>query len=103
MHRDPRWFPEPLRFWPERFEEGWENKIPKGAYLPFGAGPRYCIGQMFATLEMQIILSMVMQCYHLELVANQEVVPLPLVVQRPRDGVRMIAQERQPLPTPALT
>lgn len=89
IHRDPRLFPDPLRFMPERFDEGRESNLPKGAYLPFGTGPRYCIGQMFATMEMQVILAMVLQQVHLTLERPDEIPPLPMVVQRPRGGVPM--------------
>jgi cytochrome P450 len=55
--RDPRWFPEPERFKPERFEPEREAERPKYSYLPFGAGQRACIGQLFAMLEAQLILA----------------------------------------------
>ena len=97
LHRDPRWFPEPERFLPERFEEGRENDLPKGAYLPFGAGPRYCIGQMFAMMEIEIILAMVLGQFHLTLVPGQDIVPLPMVALRPRGGVQMTVEPRQPV------
>lgn len=95
MHRNPRYFPDPTRFDPERFDTAAEKNLPKTAYLPFGAGPRYCIGQMFATMEIQIILAMVLQRYKLTLVPGQEVVAMPLVALRPRDGVRMVVEPRR--------
>jgi cytochrome P450 len=57
VHHDPRWYPEPYAFRPERFEPEAEAARPKYAYLPFGAGQRACIGQMFAMLEAQLILA----------------------------------------------
>lgn len=57
VHRDPRWYPSPGEFRPERFEPEAEAARPKYAYLPFGAGQRACIGQMFAMLEAQLILA----------------------------------------------
>jgi cytochrome P450 len=95
MHRDVRWFPEPDRFLPERFTEGWENKVPKCAYMPFGIGPHHCIGQGFATVEMHVILAMILQRYRLSLVPGQEIVASPLISQRPRDGLFMTVQERE--------
>jgi cytochrome P450 len=57
VHHDPRWYPDPYAFKPERFEPEAEAARPKYAYLPFGAGQRACIGQMFAMLEAQLILA----------------------------------------------
>jgi cytochrome P450 len=63
-HRDPRYFPNPFAFQPERFAD--EANIPKFAYLPFGAGVHQCIGNIFALWEMKVILAMVAQQVHLE-------------------------------------
>lgn len=57
VHHDPRWYPNPSEFRPERFEPEAEAARPKYAYLPFGAGQRACVGQMFAMLEAQLILA----------------------------------------------
>ena len=54
-HHDPRWFPEPEQFDPHRFLPPREETIPPGAYFPFGAGPRVCIGESFATAEMILV------------------------------------------------
>ncbi|MFE3238581.1 cytochrome P450, partial [Kitasatospora indigofera] len=51
IHRDPRWFPQPDEFHPERWSEEFERNLPKFAYLPFGGGPRACIGKHFAMNE----------------------------------------------------
>lgn len=60
MQHDPRWFPQPLAFRPERFgPDG--DEFPRGAYLPFGAGPRVCLGQHLAMAEMTVIAAMVLQ------------------------------------------
>ena len=55
VHRDPRWFPEPDRFDPDRWTPGHTAELPKGAYIPFGAGPRLCPGHVFAPTEIGII------------------------------------------------
>ncbi len=57
MHHDPRYFPEPERFAPERWADGFEASLPKFVYFPFGGGPRVCVGNHFATLEMQLCLA----------------------------------------------
>lgn len=64
MQHDPRWFPEPLAFRPERFAPD-APAFPRGAYLPFGAGPRVCLGQHLAMIEMTVIAAMVLQRFTL--------------------------------------
>jgi enediyne biosynthesis protein E7 len=54
LHKDPRYFPEPDRFLPERFMKG-RPAVPQSAYLPFGAGPRACIGSHLALLQMTLV------------------------------------------------
>jgi len=63
IQRDARWFSEPKRFNPDRFTPDFEKSLPKGAYLPFGMGPRVCIGNGFAMLEMQLVLAALIQRY----------------------------------------
>lgn len=64
IHRDARWFESPDAFKPERFLPGAPD-IPRGAWMPFGNGPRVCIGQHFAMLEMGLIGAMLMQRFNL--------------------------------------
>jgi cytochrome P450 len=64
IQRDPRWFESPDAFKPERFLPGAPD-IPRGAWMPFGTGPRVCIGQHFAMLEMGLIGAMLMQRFNL--------------------------------------
>jgi cytochrome P450 len=65
--RDPRWFDEPERFKPERWADDFEKTLPKGAYFPFGMGPRVCIGNGFAMMEAQLLLATIAQRFRLEL------------------------------------
>jgi cytochrome P450 len=65
VHHDPRYFEEPQRFWPERFDKERTHRIPKQAFLPFGAGPQTCIGHGLAMMQMQLILTVVSQSYRL--------------------------------------
>jgi cytochrome P450 len=60
MHHDPRWFPDPHAFRPKRFAAD-APPVPRGAYMPFGTGPRVCLGQHLAMAEMTIIASMFLQ------------------------------------------
>ncbi|MBB5204803.1 cytochrome P450 [Inhella inkyongensis] len=64
QHHDPRWWPAPERFQPERFLPG-APEVPRGAYWPFGLGPRVCLGQHFAQLEMTVIAASLLQRYEL--------------------------------------
>ena len=89
LHRDARFFPDPESFDPERFAPGWEDRVPRFAYLPFGGGPRVCIGSGFAMMESRLVLGTVAQRYQLRLEPGQQVVPVRLVTVRPRDGIRM--------------
>ncbi len=89
MHHDSRSFANPEGFVPERFLGDRERAIPKMAYVPFIAGPRQCIGNIFAMMEAQLILAVVLSRYDLYLVAGQSIEPLPSVTLRPKHGLRM--------------
>ncbi|MBK6516603.1 MAG: cytochrome P450 [Polyangiaceae bacterium] len=97
LHRDPRWFPDPLAFRPERWADGLAKRLPKGAYLPFGAGPRVCIGNQFAMMESVLLLATIAQRFELEAVAGQRVIPEPSITLRFKHGLRMRARRRIPL------
>ncbi|KVF78550.1 cytochrome P450 [Burkholderia sp. FL-7-2-10-S1-D7] len=64
MHHDARWFPEPQAFRPERFADD-APAIPRGAYMPFGTGPRVCLGQHLAMTEMTVVAAMILQRHEL--------------------------------------
>jgi cytochrome P450 len=96
MQRRAEYFPEPDRFDPARFEPAAEKNIPRGAYVPFGAGARVCIGNNFALMEGQIILATLAQRVELSLVDPGEIAPEPLVTLRPRGGVPMRVRRLQP-------
>jgi cytochrome P450 len=94
-HRDPRWWEEPEAFKPERFSPENEPNIPKYAYLPFGAGPRICIGNAFAMMEAQLILATVASRFRLTLAPGQEVEMLPLITLNPKGGLPMTVKQRE--------
>jgi cytochrome P450 len=93
-HRDPRFFPDPLRFDPDRFSA--ENKAgrTKFTYFPFGAGLRQCIGESFAWMEGSLILATLAQKYKLRLVPGHRVEPQPLITLRPKFGMQMRIEPR---------
>jgi len=86
MHHDSRWFPDPLAFRPERFAPG-APEVPRGAYLPFGAGPRVCLGQHLAMTELTVIAAMLLQRFQLSvpdgMSAPQPVLHVSLRPSRP--------------------
>jgi cytochrome P450 len=96
MHRDPGYFPEPERFLPERFDKANTASIPDYAYLPFGGGPRVCIGNMFAMMEARLALAAIAQRFELALVPGQTVKPRQTLTIRPATSIRMTLKQRQP-------
>ncbi len=94
IHRRPEYFPDPDGFHPERFEPAREKALPRGAYFPFGAGPRVCIGNHFATMEAQLVLATIAQRVQFELVSQRAPEPDPMVTLRPGGGVRVRVRPR---------
>jgi enediyne biosynthesis protein E7 len=78
LHRHPRYWKDPERFWPERFDAAHEAERPRFAYMPFAAGPRHCIGETFALYEMLVHLYQVARRYRLVYVPDK---PLELEAQ----------------------
>jgi len=93
-HRDPRWFPDPHRFDPERFLPAAKEARPKFAYFPFGGGPRVCIGEGFAWMEGVLVLAAIARRWRLRLVPGPTIVPAPSITLRPRGGIRMVLERR---------
>ena len=96
IQRDTRWYDKPEEFRPERWEGDFAKRIPRFAYFPFGGGPRQCIGNSFALMEATLILATIAQRYRLRLVPYHPVVPLASITLRPRYGVRVVLESRQP-------
>ena len=94
--RDPRFFPNPERFDPERWREDpvRSGKIPRFAYFPFGGGPRVCVGAAFAMMEAVLLLAMMQQKFHLEVVRGHPIEIFASVTLRPKHGIRVIPQRR---------
>jgi cytochrome P450 len=89
MHRLARYFPEPERFAPERWTPAFEESMPRYAYMPFGGGPRICIGNSFAMMEAQLVLATLLQRFRLALEPGQTVEPEPLITLGPKQGLWM--------------
>lgn len=93
-HRHPDFWDAPDEFSPERFTPERREARPRFSYIPFGAGPRLCIGQHFAMTEMLIIVATLAQRFRLRLAPGSTVTPDPSITLRPRDGVHMTLHER---------
>ncbi len=94
VHRDERYFPEPLRFDPERFEPEARAGRPKFAYFPFGGGGRQCIGEAFAWMEAVLVVAALAQRWRLRLEPGQRIGLQPKITLRPDGAVWMVAEAR---------
>jgi cytochrome P450 len=94
IHRDPRFFVDPLAFRPERWDDGLAERLPRFAYLPFGGGQRVCIGSGFAQLEATLLLAIIAQQFRLEMQVQATVEPSPVVTLRPLRDVPMRLRRR---------
>lgn len=96
-HRDPRFFPEPLRFDPERWRSDpiRSGLLPRFSYFPFGGGPRVCIGAGFAMMESTLLLATIAQRYRFTLLPTPPVVPFFSVTLRPKHGVPVRIEARR--------
>ncbi|WP_019508616.1 cytochrome P450 [Pleurocapsa sp. PCC 7319] len=89
LHRRADIFADPLAFNPDRFEVKVRSQIPKFAYLPFGGGPRICLGQAFAMTQMRINLATILQQYRLTTAPDYQLVPYFSFNTRPKHGLPM--------------
>jgi cytochrome P450 len=92
IHRHPAHWDNPEGFDPDRFLDARAERRHRYAYLPFGGGPRQCIGNGFAMMEAQIIVAMIAQRHRLELVCGERVEIDPTVTLRPKSGVHMLVK-----------
>ena len=94
LHRHKLLWEEPDAFDPRRFLPGAREKIDRFAYLPFGAGPRICIGAAFALQEAAIILAHIMRLFTLEVQKGYAVKPVQHITLRPEGGLPMVLRRR---------
>jgi cytochrome P450 len=86
-HRDPRWFQDPDSFIPERWDNDFIHKIPRYAYFPFSGGPRLCIGNNFAMMEMVLMLSYLIQNFKITVPQEFYVRPFTALSLQPEPGM----------------
>ncbi|MHB8692151.1 MAG: cytochrome P450 [Solirubrobacteraceae bacterium] len=98
LHHDPRFWPDPEVFDPERFMPDSGHRHHRSSYLPFGGGRRICIGSSFALIEATLITAMMSREFVYDLVAAHPVEPEATFTLRPRHGLKMIARRRHSKP-----
>jgi cytochrome P450 len=94
-HRHPDFWEKPEHFYPDHFSAEQSAKRPNHAHIPFGSGPRICIGNSFAMTEMPLILATIAQQYRVSLAPGHCVEPKPLLTLRPKNGVFVSIEHRQ--------
>lgn len=94
IHRDTRWWNDPLSFTPERWLDDATSERPDYAYFPFGGGPRHCIGMRFARLEMMFVLAVIARRFDVELLSGSEIDFDPGMTLRPADPIRVRLHRR---------
>jgi cytochrome P450 len=87
MHHHPKFYDAPQEFRPERWTDGLEKKLPRFAYMPFGGGPRTCIGDRFALMEAVLLLAALLQRWHFDYLGAAAPTPFPSVTLRPAEGL----------------
>lgn len=94
IHHDVRYYRDPFEFNPDRWSPDNANRQPPFTYLPFGAGPRICLGESFAWMEGILLIATFVQRWHMRLVPEHPIEPQPLITLRPRHGIPMVLEPR---------
>jgi cytochrome P450 len=94
LHRHKTLWERPDYFEPQRFMPAQREQIDRFAYLPFGAGPRICIGMGFAMQEAMILLASILRHYRLDIAPGHKVEPVMRITLRPKGGMPMLLRKR---------
>jgi cytochrome P450 len=95
LHRDPRWYPDPDRFGPSRWLDA-RACLPRNAYLPFGTGPRSCIGEQFAWMEAVTVLTVIARSWTFRVAGEFRPALGYQVTLRPSAGMPVTVHSRPP-------
>jgi cytochrome P450 len=102
LHRNERLWPEPHGFDPDRWAQGDAGGCPRGAFLPFSAGPRVCPGAGLAMVEGPLFLALILARWRVEAVPDRVPVPMAQLTVRSRDGIWLAFREREAALQPSL-
>ena len=95
VHHDPRFYPDPEKFCPERWTEEFTKELHKFAHIPFGVGARRCIGALFAEAEAMLAIASILQRFQIRAVSNAAVTPIAATTLRPGEGgVKVMVRAR---------
>jgi cytochrome P450 len=92
LHRHRQFWPDPERFEPDRFRPDRTSDRPRYAYIPFGAGPRVCVGSNLGLLEAVLVLAMIAREFRLHRASREPVVPEPMLSLRLRGGLPIVVE-----------
>ncbi len=95
-HHDPRFFPDPQKFDPDRWTPEMRSELPKFAYFPFGGGARGCVGEPLAWMEGELLVAAISRKWRMRHVEGHKVEMTPSITLRPRYGMMMKLQRRRP-------
>jgi cytochrome P450 len=96
VHRCERFFSNPTRFDPDRWTPEFQRTLPKYAFFPFGGGPRSCIGEGFAWMELGIVLTEILRRWRFAMVPCQVVNPKASITLRPERPIQVVVRELAP-------
>jgi cytochrome P450 len=95
LHRDERYFDHADAFKPDRWTNGLAQRLPRFAYMPYGGGPRICLGQRFAMMEAMLVLATMLQRMDATWEGERPITPQPSITLRPKGGVWLRVKTRK--------